>query len=98
MGQYMTGTQDAFLFIEDGTQQDIGIDEPLHQDIGLAILTQGYGTASTLFLVVAIDVNGFDKSHFFSFFYCIAGTGVMGTYHSHTFTVSSLLQEDNHVI
>ena len=98
MGQHVSGAEDAFLLIQNGTQQNIGVDQTLHQDVCLAILTQFHSPTGTFFLVVAIDVDGFDKSHLLTFFYSIAGTCIIGTYHCYTFTVTPLLQEDDHVV
>ena len=98
MCQHMALAEDTVLLVENGTQQDIGIDESLHQDVGLTILTHCYSTTSTFVLVVAVHVDGFDESHLLAFLYCIARAGIVGTDHSHTFAVSPLLQEDNHVV
>ena len=38
MRQDVTRTKDTFLLVEDGTQQNISIDESFHQDVSLAIL------------------------------------------------------------
>ena len=98
MGQYMTWTENALLLVENGAQQYIGIDESLHQNVGITVLTQGYCTTGTFVLVVTIHIDGFDESHLFTFLYCIAGAGVIGAHYGHTFAVSPLLQEDDHVV
>ena len=98
MCQYMSRAQYARLTIEDGPQDDIGVDEALHQDVSLATLTERHCATGTLFLVVAIDIDGLDESHLLSFLNCITGAGIVGTHHSHALLVAPLLQEDNHVV
>ena len=98
MGEHMAWAQDAVLLIQYRTKDHIGIDQPLHQDIGLTVLTQGDGPTGTLVFIVTIDVDGFDESHLFTFLHSITGGGIIGTNYGYTFLVSPLLEEDNHVV
>ena len=98
MGQHMTWTEDAVLLIQYRAQDDIGIDEALHEDIGLTILTERHRPTGTLVLIVTIHIDGFDKSHLLAFLHGITGTGIIGTHHRHTLLVAPLLEEHNHVI
>ena len=85
-------------FVENGSQQHVGVDESFHQNVCFTVLTQCYSTTGTLVLVVTIHVDGFDESHLLTFLYCLACTGVIGAYYGYTLAVSPLLQEDNHVV
>ena len=98
MGQHMTRTEDAVLFIQDCAQDDIGIDEALHEDIGLTVLTQCNRPTGTLVLIVTVHIDRFDKPHLLAFLYGITGTGIIGTHHRHTLLVPPLLEEHNHVV
>ena len=98
MGEYMARTQDTRLTIEDGPQDDIGIDEAFHQDVGLAILTEGHSPTGAFFLVVTIDIDGLDESHLLSFLYSVTGAGIIGTDDGYTLLISSLLEEHDHVV
>ena len=94
----MTRTDDTILLIQDSTQQHIGIDKTLHQNVGLAILTEGYSPTGTLLFVITIHVDRLDKAHLHTFLNGITGTGIIGTNNGHTLLVASLLEEDNHII
>ena len=94
----MAWAQDARLLVEDGPQYNVGIDESLHQDVGLAVLTECHGASGALILVVAIDVDRLYEPHLLSFLYCVTGAGIVGANHCYTLAVSPLLQEDNHVV
>jgi hypothetical protein len=98
MGEHMAWTQDAVLLIQYRAKDHIGIDESLHQDIGLPILTEGNGATRTLFLILAIDVDWFDESHFLAFLHSISRGGIVGTNYGYTFLVSSLLEENDHIV
>ena len=98
MGEHMAWTKDAVLLIQDCAQDDIGIDEALHEDIGLTVLTQCNRPTGTLVLIVTVHIDRFDKPHLLAFLYGITGTGIIGTHHRHTLLVASLLEEHNHVV
>ena len=98
MRQHPAGTQDARLLIQNGAQQVVGIDESLHQDIGLTILAHRHSTAGTFVLVVAVNVDGLNEPHLLPFLNGIARRGIVGTHHSHALAVAALLQKDNHVV
>ena len=98
MGEHMARTQDTRLTIEDGPQDDIGIDQTLHQDVGLATLTESHSPTGAFFLIVTIDIDGFDESHLLSFFYGVTGTGIIGADDGHALLITSLLEEHDHVV
>ena len=98
MGQHMALAQNALFLVQDGSKQHIGIDESFHQDVGLSTFAQCYRLACTLFFVVTVDIDGLNEPHLLAFFHCVAGAGIIGAYHGNAFLVSSLLQEDYHVV
>jgi hypothetical protein len=94
----MTCTQDSCLFVENGAQNNIGINETFHQDIGLAVPNHTDSTTSTLVLVITVDVKRLNEAHFLSFLYSVAGGGVTRTDDSYTLAVTALLQKAGHII
>lgn len=98
VGEHMAGAQDAMLLVEDGAQEGIGVDESLHEDVGLAALAEIDGSAGALVLVVAIDVDRFDEAHLHTFLYGVAGAGITGADDGYALLVTSFLKEDDHVV
>ena len=98
MGEHVARAQDAILLVEDGAQEGIGVDESLHEDVGLAALAEIDGSAGALVLVVAIDIDRFDEAHLHTFLYGVAGAGITGADNGYAPLVTSFLKEDDHVV
>ena len=55
MGQYLSFRKEAVLFVKNHPEQVVGIDDTLHQDIGLALVHQVDGYTGCLIGLLHVD-------------------------------------------
>lgn len=84
MGKHLATAQQTHLLVEDGTQQDVRTDEPLHQHISLASMGHRHSLGGSLGRVGTVYYYGFYPSLTGGTLQRLGRRVVVGTHCCHT--------------